>query len=311
MTTARDNPKKNLYPGEVRAGELAALANLMRSHYTDVRSGTPGSALPPSSFSPSRSSSSVLLMGDFNTDAGENQVFSGNVKLSASSDSNAAEGLSPEIEIDTGFVVEAGVGKFKWQSSATDRAGESNSGGTSSNTRDGVVLVDPFEAVHKRRSHAVDPRKFFAAGADDGKVGGGGGNGNGCASAKPTQDAGAGGGASVCTADAFAHATSHNAKRRMFIDHIWASTAAENAGGNLAVRGVSNTRLPWRTIPHEKEPSDHIPIGVLFEFLAEHSGKQAEMGVTRNVGVAAEEAGKQCAAPKAEGGGGAIRMPRL
>jgi exonuclease III len=89
------------------------------------------------------------------------------------------------------------------------------------------VIRDAFLPVHGRRSHATVPVKM-----------------------PTTKDQ-----------SRYEHATSHNNKRREFIDHCWYGESG------LEVRGVSNTKLPWKMLPDEKEGSDHIPISVMFELV--------------------------------------------
>merc|ERR1719272_1094316 len=78
MTTSRDNPLTNLYPGEVRAGELATIRSLVRriGIGTTAREG-------------------FLLLGDFNTRADRLDVFSGRVAH--------RDGCEPMLAFDTGF----------------------------------------------------------------------------------------------------------------------------------------------------------------------------------------------------------------
>ena len=86
-----------------------------------------------------------------------------------------------------------------------------------------MVLRDAFLPVHQRRSHATAP------GVED----------------KDRLR--------------FEHATSHNNKRREFIDQCWYDE-------RLNILGVSDTKIPWEAIPNYSEPSDHVPISVKFEF---------------------------------------------
>ena len=79
MTTSRDCSKTNRFPGEVRAGELAALQRLVKEH--------------------AESDDAVILLGDFNTDAqSAKEIFSG---LIPSTNPNTKE----VCEFDTGFDV--------------------------------------------------------------------------------------------------------------------------------------------------------------------------------------------------------------
>ena len=117
---------------------------------------------------------------------------------------------------------------------------------------DCLVLLDQFEHIHQRKSHVVPSDVFSKLSAD-----------------------------AVADADIptdFLYATTHNSKRREFIDHVWASTV--EGGGGLVPLQVSNTRMGWQCIPHEEEPSDHIPIGVLFEFQY-GEGKEEEADVSK------------------------------
>ena len=71
MTTARDGPKTNRYPGEVRAAELAALRQLVSRHVTpDPSTANAEPAAPPA----------LLVMGDFNTPPSRVDVFGGRVR---------------------------------------------------------------------------------------------------------------------------------------------------------------------------------------------------------------------------------------
>mmetsp|Transcript_1996 Transcript_1996/g.7704 ORF Transcript_1996/g.7704 Transcript_1996/m.7704 type:complete len:452 (+) Transcript_1996:303-1658(+) len=79
MTTSRDSAKTNEYPGEVRAGELRAVREVLRARVP------PGEA--------------VIFAGDFNTDARELSVFEGRLKSKATGDM---------LEVPTGFVASDG-----------------------------------------------------------------------------------------------------------------------------------------------------------------------------------------------------------
>ena len=83
MTTSRDSSKTNVFPGEVRAGELARIRSIFSEH-GDAEQAT-------------------LLMGDFNTSASDLMVFEGSIKGIAGSD-------PAELIIDTGFDTNA----FHW-----------------------------------------------------------------------------------------------------------------------------------------------------------------------------------------------------
>ena len=123
MTTSRDSPKSNGYPGEVRAGELAEL----RTHV--ARLVKPGEA--------------VLFMGDFNTQPTDTAVFTGRVPA-ASSESKGqgpgqGQGPGPALlRFDTGFK-KLGVGKAQldWRNRQAGGAGVG-----------GALLTDALEATH-------------------------------------------------------------------------------------------------------------------------------------------------------------------
>lgn len=86
MTTSRDGAKTNMFPGEVRAGELAVLRRLVESQIK------PGDAL--------------VMVGDFNTNAKDAKtVFSGQIQA-----------LKNEkvLEFKTGF--NASIESFEWDS---------------------------------------------------------------------------------------------------------------------------------------------------------------------------------------------------
>ena len=63
MTTSRDSPKTNRFPGEVRAGELEALQKLVKEQV--------------------ELNDALILVGDFNTDSkSAKQIFSGKIPIS-------------------------------------------------------------------------------------------------------------------------------------------------------------------------------------------------------------------------------------
>ena len=92
MTTSRDSIKTNLFPGEVRAGEVATLKKTIETNEMVKPDDT------------------LIFVGDFNTDVKDaNQIFSG--KIPSSSLNNKEEIL----EFNTGF--DNGSGTFQWGSS--------------------------------------------------------------------------------------------------------------------------------------------------------------------------------------------------
>ena len=109
MTTSRDSARTNRYPGEVRAGELVALRELVTSN---VRGGGGGD----------QSGAALLLMGDFNTPPGDAAVFEGRPPA-------AAAGLPPPPRLATGF----SGGAFGW----ADADGAP------------LELRDAFEGIHR------------------------------------------------------------------------------------------------------------------------------------------------------------------
>ena len=94
MTTSRDCAGTNLYPGEVRAGELGAIGDLVASRAED--------------------GDDVLLLGDLNSDAGGDArtVFGGRIGSSVGDGGLDGNGAPPFREVDTGFDAEAGA--FRW-----------------------------------------------------------------------------------------------------------------------------------------------------------------------------------------------------
>ena len=110
MTTSRDAAKTNRFPGEVRAGELARIRQLFAAQVTDVNGPM-----------------AALLIGDFNTSAGDKSVFAGQL--------TASDGAEPrELLIDTGFDGQ----RFSWM----DADGESAFGNTGSVSREGDASTD-------------------------------------------------------------------------------------------------------------------------------------------------------------------------
>ena len=91
MTTSRDSAKTNKFPGEVRAGELVQLRELVEAHVE------PDDAL--------------VFVGDFNTDAMvANEIFAGNILSNC-----VGDGGNPELcRFETGFEVESR--SFVWNS---------------------------------------------------------------------------------------------------------------------------------------------------------------------------------------------------
>eukprot|EP00547_Thalassionema_nitzschioides_P004798 CAMPEP_0194217500 /NCGR_PEP_ID=MMETSP0156-20130528/21414_1 /TAXON_ID=33649 /ORGANISM="Thalassionema nitzschioides, Strain L26-B" /LENGTH=370 /DNA_ID=CAMNT_0038946563 /DNA_START=275 /DNA_END=1384 /DNA_ORIENTATION=+ len=83
MTTSRDNSKTNKYPGEVRAGELVEICQII-SEKAGANDG-------------------IILMGDFNTDARLcKKIFGGKIPKIVQSD----DGGPGILEFDTGFDTE-------------------------------------------------------------------------------------------------------------------------------------------------------------------------------------------------------------
>lgn len=84
MTTSRDRAATNAYPGEVRAGELATIQNVVRTRAASVDGAPP----------------TVVFLGDLNTEPTERSVFAGVVPLS----SNRADVDAPSTRtLDTGL----------------------------------------------------------------------------------------------------------------------------------------------------------------------------------------------------------------
>jgi endonuclease/exonuclease/phosphatase family metal-dependent hydrolase len=84
MTTSRDSPKTNRFPGQVRAGEISSLKALAESRI--------------------QLDDALLLLGDFNTNARvAKNIFSGDI---SASDSNKI------VRLDTGFDIDSG--QFLW-----------------------------------------------------------------------------------------------------------------------------------------------------------------------------------------------------
>lgn len=89
MTTSRDSAKTNRFPGEVRAGELAAMKALVESH--------------------TESDDAVVVLGDFNTDAKvAKTLFSGQIAQAPPSSGTSDD--SRMLQIETGFQ----DGKLLW-----------------------------------------------------------------------------------------------------------------------------------------------------------------------------------------------------
>jgi len=92
MTTSRDGPKTNEFPGEVRAGEMAKIRETVASFVS-----------PDEAF---------ILAGDFNTEAKDTYVFEGQLKGQSS---------GRMLEVQTGMVTIPGEGevqlsrRFQWQ----------------------------------------------------------------------------------------------------------------------------------------------------------------------------------------------------
>ena len=135
MTTSRDGPKSNKYPGEIRARELEVLKDLVKHHVID-------STVAPSSIpcaQPIRTNNKdevtstmkpvCVLLGDFNTAPDELDVFSGKIKPCASHNNPSS---APRI-ISTGFCKDDV--SFKW----ADVHGNE------------VKLVDAFAKVHENK----------------------------------------------------------------------------------------------------------------------------------------------------------------
>jgi len=90
MTTSRDSAKQTHYPGEVRAGELVALKQLVENELSK---------------DDGEEKYAVVLMGDFNVNAKDAiQIFSGNIP---NNDSTRAP-----LSLDTGFDVNTKT--FQW-----------------------------------------------------------------------------------------------------------------------------------------------------------------------------------------------------
>jgi len=246
MTTSRDNERLTFYPGEIRSREIVTISNLVKQH---VNKGG----------GRDNKGEDVVLAGDWNTDVGNLSVLKGCIPHVASL--GDMEGMLPSVlNIPTGFSVgEEGSGLlpasyFDWQIQNKSLKGIDERG---------AILRDAFESVHGRRSHSVSPTKLSVSSSS-----------------------------SILKCDAttnektlYCHATSQNSDRREWIDHIWYSGGSmtrekeaqtlvqgsdreeEKEKGYIGVKNLSNTKLPWKPIPDVEEPSDHIPIGVEFEFV--------------------------------------------
>ena len=86
MTTSRDCSKTNFYPGEVRAREIFSLKNIAHQHVVgsftnqDSNSNSNSNENMVTSLKPNeKKSSTLILLGDFNTTPDEIDVFSGNI----------------------------------------------------------------------------------------------------------------------------------------------------------------------------------------------------------------------------------------
>lgn len=130
MTTSRDCAEKTWYPGEIRAGELATLRQLVARH---VCAGE-----------------GVVLAGDFNTRPFERNVWSGVSPLVDTADAGAAgpaggggagSAAAPPIETHTGFAEAAsGIGaQLRWLASDDEAGGIAAMG---------AVLESAFEDAH-------------------------------------------------------------------------------------------------------------------------------------------------------------------
>ena len=126
MTTSRDNERLTIFPGEIRAGELATISALVQRL---VGSTVDEASMP----------AGVILAGDFNTDVGEADVFSGRL-----SNRNPCDVRNSSVQLlDTGYQIdpESGASRFEWQ---THLNGSSQAKGL-------LHLYDAFEQVHERR----------------------------------------------------------------------------------------------------------------------------------------------------------------
>jgi endonuclease/exonuclease/phosphatase family metal-dependent hydrolase len=96
MTTSRDGPKTNRFPGEVRAGEIARIRKLVQEfccHQED-------------------NDDALLLVGDLNTDAKDAKtVFGGEIMSSSYGNDDPPP---PPLMFDTGF--NAATSSFQWGS---------------------------------------------------------------------------------------------------------------------------------------------------------------------------------------------------
>ena len=163
----------------------------------------------------------MVIMGDFNVDVGEIAVLSGNLQRRRRSNEGDCDDSKRRRVGKEMLRIETGYDEDE----SCFRWRKCCGGMEEEEEEDKMmVLRDAFLPVHQRRSHATVPGRV----EEKDRL-------------------------------RFEHATSHNNKRREFIDQCWYDE-------RLNILGVSDTKIPWEAIPNYSEPSDHVPISVKFEF---------------------------------------------